>query len=209
MIIKQLAVACATALATALLVVAPAGTGSAAAAGYTHCEYGDYKAKNKLISGNKKVAVTHLDTYPAAPGYSKTKTVKLEKRTVLRGSVKLSAEVSATLGNKIIKLGEAKVGLALRAAGSRTNNKTVKVTETIKNTSKKNATFVFFRGNKHARGDWKRSYCKQLTGKIGEVKWSKGKWGSFDSMDDGAVRCGAGTKNLNSVAKRAYRIGCS
>lgn len=36
-----------------------------------------------------------------------------------------------------------------------------------------------------------------------------GSWRSFDAYGDGAVRCGAGTADLNALARLAYRRGCA
>lgn len=211
MSMRKLATGCATTVVAALLVALPGSSAVAVKGDYKYCEYGTgaYVSKNKLISAKQGVAVTHLKTFSAPPKYSRVTTKKAGKRTVLRGSVKLNAEVSASLGNKIISKGEAKVGLQLVGAGSRTKTSSVKVTEKISNPSAQNATFVFFRGNKRAFGAWKRSYCQQVSGKVGEVKWQRGKWASFVTMDDGAVRCGAGKANLNAVARKAYDIGCA
>ncbi len=188
---------------------APTTSAVVAASGAQYCQYGAYTKKSRLVSAHQAASVTHLATFTAPPGYSQTTTKEASKRTVLRGSVKLNAQVSATLGNKIISKGEAKLGLALAAAGSHTKVRKITVKDKVTNNSGKNATIVMFRGNKRGYGKWKRSYCSQVSGSVGVVKWQYGRWGSYVSRDDGHVRCGAGTANINAVAKKAYKIGCA
>lgn len=175
---------------------------------YKYCEYGNYTPRNRLVSAEQVATVTHLSTFTANPNYSKTVTRTVNLRTVIRGSVRLEGEVSASLGNKIISKGEARLSMALAAAGSRTKATDTTVTETVKNTSKQNATIVMFRGNTKGYGRWKRSTCQQVSGSVGDVDWIYGRWSSFATMHDGYVQCGAGTENINSLAKKAYRIGC-
>lgn len=181
-----------------------------AATSSTYCAFGNWNgSKSVLVSAHKRPVITHIHNYTVGPKYSKTTTRKVYKQTVLSGSVRLGGEVSTALGNKIIGRGEAKLGIEMAGSGQRTSSSTEQVTEKVRNPTNHNVTMVFFRGNTQGYGKWKKSYCRQISGSIGEVTWSTGTWKSFVTYGDGYVLCGQGTKNINALAKKAYRIGCA
>ena len=181
----------------------------------TSCNPSKYNAHNKIITAVKAPAITHLSTDAFAPGYHRTTKRTATKQLVLAASVKYNSglHVEASLPGKILGQAGAKVDLSLAANGKRTTSKSVSVTEYISNPTKRNAQFVFFRGQTKASGTFRHYYCRiyYLPGQNygpSYVTYRDGKWKSYAISGSGALRCGAGTKNLGALSRAALRLGC-
>jgi hypothetical protein len=181
----------------------------------TGCNPSKYKSHTKILTASKGPAITHLSTYSIAPGYHRTTKRTASEQLVLSASVtyKSGAHVEVGLPGKILGQAGAKVDLSLAASGKRTTSKSVTVTTYISNTTKKNAQFVFFRGQTKASGTFRKYFCRiyYLSGQNygpAYVTYRDGKWKSYAIPGNGALRCGAGTSNLGSLSKLALKIGC-
>jgi hypothetical protein len=117
------------------------------------------------------------------------------------------------MATRVIAKASANTQLTLKAAGSHTATTGLKVTDTISNRTGHNATFPFFKGTKTASGRYRYYFCEEISSttypRPKHVFYKPGTWRSYTGNSDGAVRCGAGTTNLDSVARLAYRVGCS
>jgi hypothetical protein len=174
-----------------------------ASASAKSCTYGSFDSTSKLVSWGKRPVITHRESVTFAPHQSETETFTLKKRTVLKGSVRLSSEVSAELGNKIIAKGEAKLAMSMAASGQKSTTTNVKIKRTIRNKSSRSQTYIVFQGAMEGHGTWKRSYCQQISGTVGEVRWESGRWKSWESGGRGHVHCGDNGKNLDRIARKA------
>lgn len=209
---RHVVVAIATAICTSLVMVIGPFAGSASADGFTDrsCHGPSYVKKNRLVSTHRKVVLTHLRGFSIPPTSSHRVTKRTRKQTVVRAGARISGGASTQVGNKIISKAEVRMNLVLRASGAHTSTKAVKVTDRIANRSRRNATFAFYSGVTKAFGTWKSYSCatKPGTGGSTYVYVRKGRWSSFEFADSGAVRCGAGTRNISATAKAALRRVC-
>ena len=177
------------------------------------CNYKTYKNHYTARTTAKKPVVTHLHAYAMPPSSSHTVTKSASKQTVLKASVayKSKTDISVSAAKKIMAAASVSAEMTLSASGSRTVDKTVTVTDTISNPSKRNAQYVFFRGNMAAQGTFRYTYCSRYytpTGNIGYyVYYKDGTWKSFQIYSDGAARCGAAGA-VNAVTKAALAQGC-
>ncbi len=136
-------------------------------------------------------------------------------QTKVTAGARISGGVTVKVQNEIIGEAEARLDTKLQTSGAHTVGKTVSVTDTVSNKTSHNQLFPFFRGVMKATGKWRKSFCSIYYTSPGEqfvgfrVWWSYGRWTSFNVNTSGAVRCGAGTKYLNAVAKLALKQGCA
>ena len=170
----------------------------------------------KYDSGRVTVApsIAQLNTKGFPPAYKRVTTLTVQKNDAYKAGAKIGGSYNTKVGNKLIGQAEVELNMELSASGEWSTGSTDTVTEEISNPTKHNATFVFFRGSTKVTGDVMQSYCKDdVSGGNkywGHVYWKKvGKWASFDRRDDGAYRCGAGTKNVNKIGKLALKLGCA
>lgn len=158
--------------------------------------------------------LTHLRVHSIPPSGTHEVTKTSNWQRSLAASVRWSsgATVSTSVASKIIGKASAKTNLALRASGQVTTSSSVSVTDWVSNPTGANASFPFYRGWKVGRGSWRYYFCEQAGG-FGSTPWhvmyKQGTWRSFASLSDGAVRCGAGTTNVDAVGRLAYAQGCS
>ena len=196
----------ATALALVASSVALLGATAPAHAGAS-CEYGSYTdVKWRLVSARKAAVLTHKSTLTLAPGESAGDSVTIIQRRVIRAAAKIGGEVSGEYGNKVIGKGGFKLSLDLATSGKKTDARNITYKRKLVNKTKKNQTYVVFAGAMKGLGRWKRSYCKQVTGTVGEVKWEYGKWASFEYAGTGRVACGQGSgSTTDPIAEAALK----
>ena len=201
------------ALAPVVVVPAPASAADGPVRTDQRCRPKRYDNHYKVVTKDKRPVVTHLRAFAMPPSSSHQVTKTVSKQTTLRARVSydMNTEIGVSGAAKVIAKASASTHLSLQARGSRTVNRQVKVTDTISNPTRKNAQFVFFRGNMSAKGAFRYYYCSMYytpTGNVGYfVYYKTGKWRSFAVYSDGAARCGAG-RAVNAVTKAALAQGC-
>lgn len=203
----------------ALAATAEATPTARAAAGVgSFCDTRDFVDHDKhlrVIHAAKKPIVLHLRTKAIPPSGSHKVTVKASTRTTVTASVKYgaSANVATGLAERIIAKAEASMNVELQASGSRTAATTQTITDVIRNPTRQNATFAFFDGTMRVTALWQHYYCKadHRGSRSGRIVWQTGgRLTNWTVESDGSsVRCGAGTKNLNSIDKAGYAVGCA
>lgn len=177
------------------------------------CRPKKYDNHYRVVTKDKKPVVTHLRAFamPPSSSHKVTKTVSKQTRLRARVSYDMQSEIGVSGAAKVIAKASASTHLSLQSSGSRTVKTKVKVTDRISNPTKKNAQFVFFRGNMTAKGAFRYYYCSMYytpTGNVGYfVYYKTGKWRSFAVYSDGAARCGAGGA-VNAVTRAALAQGC-
>lgn len=151
-------------------------------------------------------------TFP--PHYKRETTVTVRDVDEYRAGAKIGGSLHTTLGNKWINQAEVELHADFEASGMWSTENVTTVTDTIVNNSSQNATFVFFRGSaKKVTAPIRVSSCQNDDGgdpMRGHLYWPRvGTFRTFTVPSDGAVRCGAGTENINSVARKALKVGCA
>jgi hypothetical protein len=177
------------------------------------CNWKTYKNHYTARTTAKKPVVTHLHAYAMPPSSSHKVTKSASRQTILKANVayKSKTDISVSVAKKIMAAASVSAEITLAASGSRTVDKTVTVTDTIANKSRRNAQYVFFRGNMSAQGTFRYTYCGRYytpTGTVGDyVYYKDGTWKSFQIYSDGAARCGA-KGAVNAVTRAALAQGC-
>lgn len=178
------------------------------------CDYHTYKSHYTVSVGSVIPRLTNLSKYTLPPSGLHTETRWSAFSAKISASVDYSsgASVSASGLTKIIGKASVETNLALHAAGSATYAHRVQVTTSISNPLRQSATFPFYKGASVARGQFRHYYCEQENTRpvrLWKVFYDTGRWVSYGSLSQGAVRCGDSTTRLDSVAKLALRIGCA
>lgn len=155
--------------------------------------------------------LAQLKDYSLPPSGKVTMTKTVTTLSKYRAGATISGSIDAKVGIPFLDQAEVKFGGNLSGSGAwSTENKTT-VSATIANTSKHNATFVFFRGSsKKIVTPVLRSSCDGGGSTVGTVVWRRvGTYRTFTVPTEGAARCGAGTANVDSVTKKALAVGCA
>ena len=177
------------------------------------CKPAKYNNHYTAVTTAKKPVVTHLHAFAMPPSSSHKVTKSATKQTTLRARVayKSKTDISVSAAKKILAAASVSAELHLAAAGSHTVTSSVQVTDTISNKTRRNAQYVFFRGNLSAKGTFRYHYCSMYytpTGNVGYfVYYKDGSWSSYQIYSDGAARCGAGGAT-NAVTRAALAQGC-
>ncbi|KRA38329.1 MULTISPECIES: hypothetical protein [unclassified Nocardioides] len=172
-------------------------------------------ARYRIVTATKAPAITHLSTYAIGPGVSRTITKAVSKQLVISAAVTYDSKVNveASLPAKILVKAGAEVHLTLQASGNHTSTSNSSVTETVSNSTTRNVQYVFYKGVTKASGSFQKRTCSYyyFPGKnygYYRIRVKDGKWRSYAIPGSGAVRCGAGTTGLGTLARSALRLGC-
>lgn len=201
--------------ATTFAVALPQTTPAADAAGRTPCNItkdgGAYKRGAFTVTPN---VIAQIRVYSFAPGYKRTITKAVSNTNKYQAGAKIGGSINTKLGNKFIGQAEVSLHADFEASGEWSTERSTTVTDVVVNTSRHNASFVFYRGSsKKFVAPVYVSVCRNDDGgdtRFGHIYWSKvGTVQSFTTPSAGALRCGAGTANVDSVGRRALAIGCA
>lgn len=211
---EDLASCCSSPRHGGLAVGAPLPVEAATATSRPSCDVfndgGRYKHGAWQTAGN---VLAQISTYSFAPGYEQTVTKEVTKANKYMAGARLGGSIDTQIGNRWIAQAEVHLSAELSASGEWSTTSKTTVTDYIVNNSDHNATFVFYRGS--ALKVWAPAFvsvCKNDDGgdsRVGHLYWERvGAVQSFSIPSAGALRCGAGTDNVNSVGRRALRVGC-
>jgi hypothetical protein len=179
------------------------------------CDWNTYNSHYTIEVAQVAVVLTHETGWAIPPSGSHVETKWSAHRTTVRASVAwgTGSSVEASAAAKILVKASVSTHLDLKAAGSHTAEGGVKVTDTVSNPTRQNATFPFFKGTKKAHGRYRYYFCEEVSSptfpRPKHVFYRPGKWRSYVGESAGAIRCGAGSTNLDAVARLAYRVGCA
>lgn len=208
--------------ATAVGVIADGPATASDRASCSVVSYIGHYSHGAFTSTRNVIAQIATDSY--APGYNHTVQHTVSKRWVIRAGIKgdigLSTQSTAQLGNKWIEQAQATVNtqfhlnLQMSASGEYSSDNKTTVTDVVVNNSGHNATFVFYRGvADKVTAPVRLQVCRNDDGgsaQLGHVYLERvGQLATFSIPSSGAIRCGAGTANLNGVAKAALAMGCA
>jgi hypothetical protein len=203
--------------ALALLVAGPVALAPAAGASPIYvdtgkpCNYHTYKSHYTVAVSAKNPVLTHIRTFSMPPSASHRVTKTVTHATTLRAaaSYKSNLSLSASGAARIFASASVSTHISLAGRGSHTRTTSVRVTDMIRNPTRHNATFVFYAGDTRAAGSYRYYLCEQKHAySAWHVMYAPGRWRSYGVHGDGAVRCGAGTRGVNSLGRLALRIGC-
>ena len=209
----RIAVACL--LATVGLTIALGQGTPAHAAGRTPCDItkdgGAFKRGAFTSTPN---VIAQIRVYSFAPGYRRTVTREVSTTNRYQAGAKIGGSLNTTVGNRFISQAEVSLHADFEASGEWSTDPKTTVTDVVVNTSRQNASFVFYRGSaKRVTAPVYVSVCRDDDGgstRFGHIYWAKvGTFKTFTAPSAGALRCGAGTTNIDSVGRRALAIGCA
>lgn len=174
------------------------------------CKPGKYKPNYKIVSSSFRPMVTHVSTYGIGPGVNRKVTKSSAYSETASSKVTFSSEVSAETGGfaKVIAKASVKVGFGLEKTKTHTSTKSVTVEDYVANNTRKNKQYVFYKGVSFAHGKYRYYRCVfyYVNGQsygYARVTYYPGKWQSYGVPGDGALRCGAGTKNIGALGREA------
>ncbi|MGN6253230.1 MAG: hypothetical protein ACTHNS_15605 [Marmoricola sp.] len=176
------------------------------------CNYRTYRDHTTVRVSSTRPVITHLRTKTLPPG-GRESSVRTSKATTTLGArvrYNASISVSASLAARILAKASAKTDVTLAARGSRTTSRAVTIRESIRNGTRHNATYVYFRAHTVVSGSFRSYSCYEVhrngESKQWHVKYAPGHYSSFSASHSGAPRCG--TPGGNSAARLALRYGC-
>ncbi|MEU6621755.1 hypothetical protein ABZ926_13410 [Streptomyces litmocidini] len=181
-----------TCLSAATLALLPAGNAQAAE---MMCNPGSVKYTWSTVS--KTPTITHRRAIEHYTGGTITKTVSAQVVTTLTASVTATAGAEVSGNVALVSLG-GKVGLELKAEGSRTNTRTESITHRLTQRGK----YVLYAGTTKTQGYYTQFRCDRGTRWVNTGNY--GKAVSFTVTTEGGLRCGTSVPagSLASYAKR-------
>lgn len=176
------------------------------------CSPHKYRTHYKIVRSYRAPAITHIKTVGISPGGSRKVSKTVNFQTRVSAAVNYSSSTSVSAG-KVLAKASAKVNMSLKASGSHTRSGSSTVSDRVVNRTRHNVQYVFYKGVTKANGSFRKYRCQHyyMPGQnygYYKITYTPGRWRSYAIPGEGAVRCGAGTKNLGSLAKAALRLGC-
>ena len=174
-------------------------------------KYG-YKANYRVKVKTKRPKLTHLQAHALPPTGKNSKVVTRESEWTRTLKVKVHYEGSAGLEASVKKLilakAGTKAGFGLAGVGKRTETKTITVTSSYSNPTKKNQDFVAFAGRTQVKGTFRYRYCwRHRRAEPATIHYRDGRWKSYAVRGSGLVRCGAG-EGSRGLTALALKHGC-
>lgn len=148
---------------------------------------------------NKSWKITHVSIYNKNAPTQETITRTLSWQRTLTASVALDVGASMPLANIIPGLA-ASVNLTLKTEGSHTSTSSIQ----IESTMFEDGMYVFYRGNRHATGNFTEYICNPYG--TGYIVNSSGSAKSFVASIDGVFLCSrsATAGSIDAYVKAAY-----
>jgi len=203
---------------TLLLTAAPAtsaqpvatGVSTASTSAGNRCAH-PFRTRFVISKVRSKIAVGYAKRFYLSPGE-----VLREVRHVRRDMVvkaKYEADGGASLGasgvSKLLLKVEAHLNLNLTVFGSWNKVTEVTVDRTVSNPTRKNRKFVAFKATHQYAGRYKRWVCQKhpLAAYPTWVPMGSGWWRTHETLEEGTLRCGAGTPGSVASVVSARHCG--
>jgi hypothetical protein len=144
-----------------------------------------------------EIKVGYAKRFYLSPGEKVKEVRKVHKDMTIKARADFSYDAGGGISGvgKLLLKAEAKTHASLMAFGSYNKATYTTVKQTVSNPTSRNKKFVAFKATYQYQGHFKRLFCQQhpVQAYPTWVDWGKGTWQSHEELEEGTLRCGAGT----------------
>jgi hypothetical protein len=201
-----------------LLTIAPANPADAGAPDMTSASpsAGDrcaHPGKYQFVISRvrSKIVVGYAKRFYLSPGEVLREVRHVRRDLVVKAQYEADggASLGASGAAKLLLKAEAHLNLNLKVFGSWNKATAITVDRTVSNPTGKNRKFVAFKATHQYAGRYQRLFCqKHPISRYPEwIAFGSGSWRSHETLEEGTLRCGAGTPGSVAALVSARHCG--